>query len=76
MLWKSSVETFVDRIDLDCSILQELHCELLTPDEHSTVFGILTQVAPGTDGLWFTKLGLQWAYQAWDELGLMAYALL
>ena len=68
LLWRSSVEMFVDRIGIDRSILQEQHCELFTPEEHSTVLGILTQVAPETDGLWFTKLGLQWAYQAWDEL--------
>ena len=68
LLWKSSVEMFIDRIGIDRSILEEQHCELFTPEEHSTVLGILTQIAPETDGLWFTKLGLQWSYQAWDEL--------
>lgn len=68
LLWKSSVEMFIDRIGLNRSILQDQHADLFTMEEHSTVLGVLTQVAPDTDGLWFTKLGLQWAHEAWDEL--------
>jgi hypothetical protein len=68
LLWESSVQMFIDRIGLDRSILQQQHTDLFTPEEHSTVLGILTQVSPDTDGLWFIKLGFKWAHEAWDEL--------
>lgn len=68
LLWKSSVEMFVERLGLDRAILEQQHTDMFTPEEHCTVLGVLTQIAPDTDGLWFTKLGLQWAHQAWEEL--------
>lgn len=68
ILWESSVEMFIDRIGVNRAILQKQHASSYTPEEHSTVLGILQQISPDTDALWFVKLGLQWAYAAWDEL--------
>ena len=68
LLWKKSVEMFVERLGLDRAILEQQHTDMFTPEEQCTVIGVLTQIAPETDGLCFTKLGLQWAHQASDEL--------